>query len=460
MRTVRSRRVVRWGLLTTAGVLAGFTPSVVQQAGAVISPAPTPWYSWAAKVYTPYGGCSGELIAQQWLVTAAHCFQDHSGAAMASGTSVVLPAGTFSVDDVETTTWEVGIGTNDVEPDLAVLHLMSAPSGATPLPIATLHQENSFRKKGVTFFGFGQGETAPLSATLGKTPDYMWTLNANCPAQYAEWNVDCFTHHSSTKGIVTHGDSGGAWVGWSNGQWVLLATDTGPGGVYITQYGTSVVRWLWWINKMEAQYVSKTTGTPPTQTTATTSPPPAMSISIGWGSVTAPAGDWMDITFTNFPTGTVSWYCVEEGTNYGPYSTTLTTSPETLTSHTCYDTESGGSDYVTADGITSNTILTDASAPPPPTTATTSPPPAMSISIGWGSVTAPAGKWMDITFTNFPTGTVSWVCVEEGHGYGPYSTTLTSGTETLTSHTCYDTESGGSDYVTADGISSNTIGTD
>jgi hypothetical protein len=183
-------------------------------------------------------------------------------------------------------------------------------------------------------------------------------------------------------------------------------------------------------------------------------PPPSTgqeSISIGWGSTPAPAGDWMDITFTNFPTGSVSWYCVEEGTRYGPYTTTLSSSTETLTANTCYDTESGGSDYVTADGVDSNTIATDYTAPPPP---------SESISIGWGSTPAPAGDWMDITFTNFPTGSVSWYCVEEGTSYGPYSTTLTSSTETLTTHTCYDTERGGSDYVTASGVSSNTIGTD
>jgi hypothetical protein len=89
----------------------------------------------------------------------------------------------------------------------------------------------------------------------------------------------------------------------------------------------------------------------------------------------------MDITFTNFPTGTVSWDCVEEGQSYGPYSTTLTSSTETLSSHTCYDAEAGGSDYVTADGVTSNTIATDASSPPPP------PPPPATYAETVGGVT-------------------------------------------------------------------------
>ncbi len=182
-------------------------------------------------------------------------------------------------------------------------------------------------------------------------------------------------------------------------------------------------------------------------------PPPPGSISIGWGGTPAPSGDWMDITFNNFPVGSVSWYCVEEGTSYGPYTTTLKSSTENLTTNTCYDTEPGGSDYVVSDGVSSNTIATDAPAPPPP-------PPPGSISIGWGGTPAPSGDWMDITFNNFPVGSVSWYCVEEGTSYGPYTTTLTSSTETLTTNTCYDTESGGSDYVVADGVGSNTIGTD
>ncbi|HTW10445.1 MAG TPA: hypothetical protein VME46_23270, partial [Acidimicrobiales bacterium] len=160
-------------------------------------------------------------------------------------------------------------------------------------------------------------------------------------------------------------------------------------------------------------------GTPPPSGGGGGTPPPTsngpQSISIGWGSNPAPSGDWMDITFTNFPVGSVSWYCVEEGHQYGPYTTTLSSSTETLTANTCYDTEAGGSDYVTSDGATSNTIATDAS--PPPTARATYPEATGDGPVHtWSSPDGPSG-------TEGPTLSANTVyqvdCVTTGTAEGP-----------------------------------------
>jgi hypothetical protein len=113
------------------------------------------------------------------------------------------------------------------------------------------------------------------------------------------------------------------------------------------------------IDSQGTQSTDSATASATTAACVVTQPPPTQSINIAWGQNPAPSGNYMNITFNNFPTGTVTWYCVEEGTSYGPYHTDLTSSTQTLTTNTCYDTEAGGTDYVTSDGILSNTIRTD-----------------------------------------------------------------------------------------------------
>ena len=347
------------GLLGMVFACALSLPVVISNVGAVENGVvQTPTYSWSARIYVDgVYECSGELIASQWVVTASHCFNYESGSSIADRTSVELPSGTYSVDAVESTS---PTGDFPLAPDLSMVHLTNAPSGASPLPIATLQQENSFRKKGVTFFGWGQGANQPASLNLGKTENGMWTLNANCPSVVASWYVDCFTHHSTYLGVVENGDSGGAWVGWTGGRWVMLATETGP-SLYpdVTEYGTSVVRMPTWIAQVEASDAPQGTTTAPPTSTSLPYSSPAASVSVSWGRNSAPYGKWMNISFENFPTGTVAWSCVEGGTSYGPYYTTLTSSSETLTANTCYDATPGNSDYVVANGTASNTIAAD-----------------------------------------------------------------------------------------------------
>lgn len=88
-------------------------------------------------------------------------------------------------------------------------------------------------------------------------------------------------------------------------------------------------------------------------------PPPSPSISVSWGPNPAPYGNWMSVTWSNFSTGSHSFYCVEGGTNYGPYTVNITSSPYTATTGTCYDATPGNTDYVTTDGVKSNVIASD-----------------------------------------------------------------------------------------------------
>ncbi len=112
-------------------------------------------------------------------------------------------------------------------------------------------------------------------------------------------------------------------------------------------------------NSSDSSTVSATTSACPPPTTTT--PPPSASIRVSWGTVSAPYGygKYMSVTWTGFSTGTLTFYCDEGGTKYGPYSVKATSSPFTADQYTCYDATPGNTDYVITNGINSNTIPSD-----------------------------------------------------------------------------------------------------
>jgi hypothetical protein len=104
------------------------------------------------------------------------------------------------------------------------------------------------------------------------------------------------------------------------------------------------------------------------------SSPPAhggsATISIGWS--TAHPG-WISMTLQHFRVGTYSYSCDFGSGGDQSFSLTETSEPQTLDNgHTCFDTESGDTVWVTIGSIRSNTITVASAAPPPPPP----PPPA------------------------------------------------------------------------------------